>query len=65
MWKPAIPIADPRAVAAKGYQGAMEIAAPTLEFNPDARAGVVIEDGEIARVVIALDEDQAKREGLA
>jgi hypothetical protein len=56
MWKPAIPISDPRAVAAKGYEGAVAIAAPVLEFNPDARAGVVVEDGEVVQVVIALDE---------
>jgi len=65
MWKPAIPISDPRAVAAKGYEGAVEMATRAREFNPDSRAGVVVEDGEIVRVVIALDEDQAKRDGLA
>ena len=65
MFEPAIPILDLRAVAAKGYKEALKMVTDAREFNPDSRGGVVIEDGEIVRVVIALDEDQAKRDGLA
>ena len=65
MWKPAIPISEPRALAAKGYEKAVEMAMRLREMCPESRAGVVVEDNEVQQVMIAMEDDQAKLLGLA